>query len=150
VQSLIDFQANYLDIALVSTIEYSLWLMNSYPHKPLAMLINELAKRTGLSVHTIRFYERYGFVKGTRNQSSRNNYFHYDEEAVQRLELVVDAKSVGFTLQEIAEIIDAWYGNVYTKTQKLRILADKIVVLDTRIKELRDMKRQIQQCMTEL
>lgn len=116
----------------------------------IAMLINELSKRTGLSVHTIRFYERYGFVKGTRSTSPTNNYFHYDEEAVQRLELVIDAKSVGFTLQEIAEILDAWYGNIYTRAQKQQILANKIVVLDSRIKELRDMKRQIRECMDEL
>lgn len=114
------------------------------------MLINELAKRSGLSVHTIRFYERYGFVKGTRNETARNNYFHYDEEAVHRLELVADAKSVGFTLQEIAELLDAWYGNTYTKSQKRQIMLGKILVLDARIKELRDMKRQLQKCMEEL
>lgn len=114
------------------------------------MLINELAKRTGLSVHTIRFYERYGFIQGRRNASPTNNYFHYDEEAVAKLELVIDAKSVGFTLQEIAEILDAWYGDLYTVKQKRQILETKIGVLDARIKELRNMKKQIRDCIEEL
>lgn len=114
------------------------------------MLINELAKKTGLSIHTIRFYERYGFVKGTRSESSRNNYFHYDEQAVQRLELVIEAKSVGFSLQEIAELLDAWYGNVYTRQQKRRILEDKIDVLNARIAELRGMKKLIRECIADL
>lgn len=115
-----------------------------------SVLINELSKRTGLSVHTIRFYERYGFIQGRRNASLTNNYFHYDEEAVAKLELVVDAKSVGFTLQEIAEILDAWYGDLYTVEQKRQILETKIGVLDARIKELRNMKKQIRDCIEEL
>ncbi|MEN9281379.1 MAG: hypothetical protein RL594_314 [Bacteroidota bacterium] len=114
------------------------------------MLINELAKRTGLSIHTIRFYERYGFIQGRRNASTTNNYFHYDEEAVAKLELVIDAKSVGFTLQEIAEILDAWYGDLYSVEQKRAILENKIGVLDERIKELRNMKKQIRECIEEL
>jgi len=114
------------------------------------VLINELSKRTGLSVHTIRFYERYGFIQGRRNESATNNYFQYDEEAVAKLELVIDAKSVGFTLQEIAEILNAWYTDLYNRDQKRSILENKIVVLDERIKELRNMKKQIRECIDEL
>jgi len=115
------------------------------------MLINELAKRAGVSTHTIRFYERYGLLKGRRDPSvTSNNYLQYDEECVGRLELILEAKSVGFTLAEILEIIDAWYGDVYTKKQKLQILEDKLNALDAKIKELRDMKRQIRECIDEL
>ncbi|MBU3742077.1 MAG: MerR family transcriptional regulator, partial [Candidatus Kapabacteria bacterium] len=102
--------------AYVSTLEHSLWLTNSYPQATTSMLINELAKRAGVSVHTIRFYERYGLVRGHRDPTiTSNNYLHYDEESVDRLELILDAKSAGFTLQEISEIIDAWYKDTYTK-----------------------------------
>lgn len=115
------------------------------------MLINELAKRAGVSTHTIRFYERYGLLRGHRDPSvTTNNYIQYDEACVGRLELILEAKSVGFTLSEISEIIDAWYGDVYTKKQKVQILEEKLNALDAKIKELRDMKRQIRDCMDEL
>lgn len=115
------------------------------------MLINELAKRANVSVHTIRFYERYGLIRGTRNpEVTSNNYNHYDEEAVARLELILDAKSVGFTLQEISEIIDAWYTDTYTKREKRDILARKIDALEQKIKELRRMKKLIVDCLDEI
>ena len=82
------------------------------------MLINELAKRTGVTIHTIRFYERYGLIRGHRDPSvTSNNYFHYGEDSVARLELILDAKSAGFSLQEIGEIIDAWYEDTCTKRE---------------------------------
>lgn len=115
------------------------------------MLINELAKRVGVSVHTIRFYERSGLIAGQRDPNvTSNNYFHYDEACVERLVLILEAKSVGFTLAEIAEIIDAWYGDAYTKKQKIAILEHKIEALDAKIKELRDMKKQIRECIDQL
>ena len=53
------------------------------------MLINELSKRTGITSHTIRFYEKSGLIKGVRDENIKsNNYFHYDEETVEKLELI--------------------------------------------------------------
>lgn len=115
------------------------------------MLINELSKRTGVSTHTIRFYERYGLLQGKRNTSTTtNNYYHYDEECVERLKLIIDAKSGGFTLREITEIIDAWYTNTYTVAEKREILEAKVIMLDQRITELKDMKKRIRDCIKEM
>jgi len=108
------------------------------------MLINELSKRTGLSTHTIRFYEKSGLVKGTRNTGKgTNNYFHYDEDAVEKLLLVRDAKSVGFTLSEIGELIDAWYNDKITIKDKLQVLDNKLAEIDTKIKEMKNMRKLI-------
>ena len=91
------------------------------------MLINELSKKTGISAHTIRFYEKSGLIEGKRDESVKsNNYYHYDEVTVEKLEFIADAKSVGFTIKEIGQIIDAWYNRKYTKKQKLEILEDKL------------------------
>ena len=108
------------------------------------MLIHELSKRTGLSSHTIRFYERSGLISGRRDQGARtNNYFHYDEETVDRLQFIQDAKSVGFTINEIGQVIDAWYSDRYSKEEKLSILDAKLAALEGKQKEIRDMKRRI-------
>ena len=72
------------------------------------MLIHELSKRTGITAHTIRFYEKSGLIKGKRDENVKSNkYFHYDEETVDKLELIRDAKSIGFTINEICQLIEA-------------------------------------------
>ena len=110
------------------------------------MLINELSKRTGISIHTIRFYEKSGLIKGKRDEKvSSNNYFHYDEEAVEKLELVRDAKSVGFTISEISQLMDAWYNKKMSVAQKLSVLEEKLLSIDNRIKQLKEMKKIINQ-----
>ncbi len=115
-----------------------------YIHYIYNMLINELAKKTGLSTHTIRFYEKSGLIEGKQNEAIKsNNYFHYDEVTVEKLEFISDAKSVGFTIREIGQMIDAWYNQKYTKEQKLEILDDKLISLEQKMKEIKEMKKQI-------
>jgi MerR family Zn(II)-responsive transcriptional regulator of zntA len=108
------------------------------------MLINEIAKITGISAHTIRFYEKSGLIEGKRDESIKtNNYFHYDEETIEKLEFISDAKSIGFTIREIGQVIDAWYNNKYTKDEKLSILDEKLLSLEQKLKEIKEMKKQI-------
>jgi MerR family Zn(II)-responsive transcriptional regulator of zntA len=110
------------------------------------MLINELSKKTGISINTIRFYEKSGLIEGKQDASVKsNNYFHYDDIAVEKLEFIGDAKSVGFTIKEIGQIIDAWYNKKYTKKQKFEILDDKLLSLEQKMKEMKEMKKQLLQ-----
>ena len=110
------------------------------------MLINELSKKSGVSIHTIRFYEKSGLIEGKRDDKiTSNNYYHYDDMTVEKLEFISDAKSVGFTIKEIGQIIDAWYNRKYTKKQKLGILEDKLTALEQKMKEIKEMKKQILQ-----
>ena len=102
------------------------------------MLINELSKKSGISAHTIRFYEKSGLIKGKRDESIKsNNYFHYNEETIEQLEFINDAKSVGFTIREIGQLIDAWYNNRFSKEEKL-------LALEQKLKEIKQMKKQIE------
>ena len=110
------------------------------------MLINEIAKITGISAHTIRFYEKSGLIEGKRDESIKtNNYFHYDEETIEKLEFISDAKSVGFTIREIGQLIDAWYNNRFSKEEKLSILDEKLLSLEQKLTEIKEMNKQILQ-----
>lgn len=110
------------------------------------MLINELSKRTGISTHTIRFYEKSGLIKGKRDENVKSNkYFHYDDETVEKLALIIDAKSIGFTISEIAQLMDAWYNNKMTIADKLSVLEEKLVSIEEKIKQLKEMKKMIAQ-----
>jgi MerR family Zn(II)-responsive transcriptional regulator of zntA len=110
------------------------------------MLINELSKKTGISTHTIRFYEKSGLIEGKQDVSVKsNNYYHYDEVTIEKLEFISEAKSVGFTIKQIGQMIDAWYNQKYTKEQKLEILDDKLISLEQKMMEIKGMKKQLLQ-----
>lgn len=105
------------------------------------MLIHELAQKTELNPHTIRFYEKMGLIKGERLAAVKTNkYFHYTDETVEKLTLIRDAKAVGFTLTEIKELLEAWYTQTLTKAQKLDILQQKGKLLAEKIEHLKAMQ----------
>ena len=65
--------------------------------------IGEVAKVTGLSVDTIRFYQKLGLVKGA--QRSANGYRAFGDEQVHDLKFVRRAQELGFSLNEIRELL---------------------------------------------
>ena len=65
--------------------------------------IGELAKRFGLNTKTLRYYEEIGLLPTARAQGS--GYRLYSEKDAERLSFVLKAKSVGFTLDEIREVL---------------------------------------------
>jgi MerR family transcriptional regulator, copper efflux regulator len=108
------------------------------------MLINQLSKETNVPIPTIRFYEKVGLFKGIKQKENKtNNYTFYTDEVVEKLALIKDAKSVGFTLTEIKELIDAWYSKRITKEKKLQILDQKLLQIEDKITELKAVKKQI-------
>ncbi|MBI3139369.1 MAG: MerR family transcriptional regulator [Sphingobacteriales bacterium] len=107
-------------------------------------LINQLSKETGIPIATIRFYEKTGLFAGKKKADVKsNNYTYYDDEVVGKLDLIRDAKSIGFTLSEIKELIDAWYSKQISKEKKLAILDSKLSQIEEKIKELKSVKKQI-------
>ncbi|RRS05515.1 MerR family transcriptional regulator [Aquabacterium soli] len=67
------------------------------------MKIGELARRTGLTASTIRFYESKGLLNAVDRQS--NGYREYPTEAVAVLSIIINAQQTGFTLDEIKQVL---------------------------------------------
>lgn len=61
-------------------------------------LVSELSVLCGVPIHTIRYYEKYGLLKAQKNKGKSNNYRYYPEEALERLELIEEGKSLGLSL----------------------------------------------------
>ena len=107
------------------------------------MLIGELSKKTQLSRDTIRFYEKKGLITAGKSISKYNNYKNYTDENLQQLMLIKRGKKFGFTLNEMAEILDL------TKNDQAScsILREKIITkiddIDKKIKALEEMKSTI-------
>ena len=67
------------------------------------MKIGELAKRSGVGIDTVRFYDRQGLLPKARRLAS--GYRVYDPGDVKRLRFVRRAKALGFTLEEIRDLL---------------------------------------------
>jgi MerR family mercuric resistance operon transcriptional regulator len=64
--------------------------------------IGEIARRAGVGVETLRFYERSGLLN--RPARAESGYRLYDAEALKTLEFIKRAQALGFTLEEIKRI----------------------------------------------
>ncbi len=67
------------------------------------MTIGRVANVAGVSIDTIRFYERQGLIVAPRRSFS--GYRNYSDDVLDRLRFIVDAKRLGFTLKEIKELL---------------------------------------------
>lgn len=115
------------------------------------LLIHEISRKTNIPIHTIRYYEKYGLFKGKKNASVKsNNYTYYDDDIVEKLELINEAKVIGFTLAEIKELLDAWQSKRLSKEKKIEVLKSKITEVDIKIQQLKDMKKLILQGIKEV
>ena len=66
--------------------------------------IGTVARRSGMSVETIRFYERLGIIPApVRRPGGR--YRQYGEDVIARLAFIRQAKALGFSLPEIGELL---------------------------------------------
>jgi MerR family transcriptional regulator, copper efflux regulator len=65
--------------------------------------IGQVAERTGLSLRTIRFYEENGLVPPTSR--TEGGFRLYSDDAVARLEVIKRMKPLGFSLEEMRELL---------------------------------------------
>jgi MerR family transcriptional regulator, copper efflux regulator len=109
------------------------------------MLINELSKKTGVSIHTIRFYENRGLLQGVLNESVKTNrYRNYDESHVERIEIIKEGQEVGFTLAEIKIMLVKWYSGTFSKEEQLKFFNTKVKEIDIKIHQQKQVKKRLE------
>src|SRR5574343_354770 len=111
------------------------------------MLIHTLSKRVGLSRDTLRFYEKLGLIE---SQRAENGYRHYTEQMVFRLELIQLAKSLGFQLNEIAELIGILSLQQQLSVEQLQeSLQGKLKEIDDKLQQLQSLKGLLQGVLSQ-
>ncbi len=98
------------------------------------MFIQELAQASGVSAKTIRYYESIGLIPNP--QRAENNYRQYAPDAVERLRFIVSARSLGFSLTDIAEFLSARDAGTLPCKQVLDSIDGRIADIDRRIADL--------------
>jgi MerR family transcriptional regulator, copper efflux regulator len=105
------------------------------------MLIGELAKRTGLTKDTIRFYERIGLITACDQQAGTRLYKEFSEEMLQRLLLINQAKALGFTLHEIKQFVQDWGSHsMIPEHEQVRIVERKLEEISQKMHQLAEIQ----------
>lgn len=109
------------------------------------MLIGELAQASGFSRDTIRYYEKIGLIEVPRNARRDNNYKDYPVAVLHTLVAIRNLKQLGFTLEEIREIIVRKQIDALDHTTTVRIIEQKIIHLDAQVDKLLLYKHRLQE-----
>jgi DNA-binding transcriptional MerR regulator len=103
------------------------------------MRISELEARTGLGRHALRYYEREGVLVGVKR--GENNYRDYPEAAVRDMALLQQLQSLGFSLQEIRQVLGAMRAKSIDCAKGAQLMADKRAAIETQIANLRKVSK---------
>ncbi|HIO97273.1 MAG TPA: Zn(2+)-responsive transcriptional regulator [Leucothrix sp.] len=106
------------------------------------MRIGELSKQTGFKVEALRYYEKEGLLMPVSRTES--GYREYDEGSLKQLRFIRQAKSVGFSLKEIIELLTLRVERDQHSCGDVKAIAEqKIIQIKNKMKELDKMHQAL-------
>ncbi|RVT54478.1 Cu(I)-responsive transcriptional regulator [Rubrivivax albus] len=107
------------------------------------MNIGQAAQATGVTPKMIRHYESLGLLPAVARSDA--GYRRYDERTLHTLRFIRRARDLGFSLDEIAQLLGLW-ADPARASAEVRALAQRHVAdLDERIARMQAMRRSLQQ-----
>ncbi|MDD9891162.1 MAG: Zn(2+)-responsive transcriptional regulator [Gammaproteobacteria bacterium] len=104
--------------------------------------ISELAAKTGLSAHTIRFYEKHGLISAS--ERSEAGYRYYNDADIRRAEFVKTARNIGFSLEDISQLLSIRVDKTSHSCQEVTdITQHKLDEVNAKIAELESMQHTL-------
>ncbi len=110
------------------------------------LTIGEVAARCGIAASAIRFYEKQSLLRKADRRGGRRVY---DESVLDALALIDVAKSAGFTMSEIKQLMTGFVRRTPPSERWRALTKAKMVELDQRIEEAERMKgvlRRVMRC----
>lgn len=105
--------------------------------------ISELSAQSGLSAHTLRFYEKHGLINASTR--SEAGYRFYNEADVRRVEFVKTARNIGFSLDDIAQLLSIRVDKKSHSCQEVTDLTQhKLNEVNAKIEELQSMQQTLE------
>lgn len=108
------------------------------------MRVGEIAKQTGASVRSVRYYERAGLIRAHRQE---NGYREFDPSAVGRVRAIRHLLETGFTLEDIAALagcLDSAAPDPRCSAQAVAIYRDKLARIDAQMRTLAALRERIE------
>jgi MerR family mercuric resistance operon transcriptional regulator len=105
--------------------------------------IGEIAHQTGVSVETLRYYEKRRLLSAPPR--TEGGFRLYSEDTVQQVRFIKQAQSLGLTLDDVQQLLTGRQRRPHLAScRKVRdLLAGRIEDIDARIKELREFRRTL-------
>ena len=104
--------------------------------------IGVAARRAGISARMVRHYESLGLINGVARTDS--GYRQYTEADVHALHFIRRSRDLGFSMEEIAELLGLWHDRSRASSQVKRIAQQHIDDLSERIAQMQAMQRSLQ------
>ena len=82
--------------------------------------IQDVSKKTGLTAHTLRYYEKEGLISGVGR--SQGGFRQYTDEDLERLGLICCLKNTGMSIQEIARFVQLTHEGEHTLEERVELL----------------------------
>ncbi|MBN4050156.1 MerR family transcriptional regulator [Desulfobulbus sp. AH-315-M07] len=105
--------------------------------------IGEVATEAGVNVQTLRYYERRGLLAAPSR--TRSGYRHYPPETVSVIRFIKRSQELGFTLNEIDELLRLRSDKRRNRNEMRDIAAAKIDDIDEKLRRLKAMKSALSQ-----
>jgi DNA-binding transcriptional MerR regulator len=109
--------------------------------------IGEVAARTALTPDAIRFYERERLLRASTRTSGGFRLF--SASVVEELTFIGNAQELGFSLQEIRELLDLKRASNLDCGHIEQLLENKIAIVHGKIAALRKLERELQRAVSE-
>ena len=106
-----------------------------------AVKIGQVAKETGLSIDTIRFYEKEGLLK--RAPRTEGGFRVFGPGEIQALKFIHKAQELGFSLGEIRELLILRREHVPACSHVKELLQQKLSNVERKIGELRTLEHSL-------
>lgn len=100
----------------------------------MSMTIGSVAEAAGVNVATVRYYERRGLIAEPGRTAS--GYRQYDGSAVARIRFIRRAQELGFSLDEIGDLMDLRVEDSGACVEVERATRSKLADVESRIREL--------------
>ena len=100
--------------------------------------IQEVSKKTGLSAHTLRYYEKEGLITGV--ERTQGGFRQYTDEDLEELGLICCLKNTGMSLQEIAQFVESTHQGEYTLKERVALLREH---RENMIRRMAEMQRYL-------
>lgn len=109
----------------------------------MVLKISELSEQTGLSAHTLRYYEKHGLISASTRSAA--GYRFYTDSDVRRVQFVKTARNTGFSLDDISQLLSI---RVDKESHSCQDVADitqkKLDEVNAKLTELQSMQRTLE------
>jgi DNA-binding transcriptional MerR regulator len=116
--------------------------MSGATSEPRLMRIGEVARRSGFTIRTLRFYERRGLLAPAARRAS--GYRLYGEGELHQLQFIRQAKALGLTLAGIHPLLAGQRRGARTRARLVSVLGERIRQTTDQLAVLTDLRRELQ------